>query len=648
MCGIAGIARSDASAVDGRLLVRMTRSLAHRGPDGEGFYTSSGVGLGHRRLAIIDLSDAGTQPMSNEDGTVWVAFNGEIYNFRDLRRDLEQRGHRFHSRTDTEVLVHLYEEYGADLVQHLRGMFAFAIWDDKRKSLLLARDRIGIKPLFYWIKAGELRFASEIKALTIDPAVSSEIDPLALDAFFAQRYVAAPSTMLTSVRQLEPGEVAEFGPKGVLVRRRYWQPTYDVDRSSRDWERELEACLRDSVKSHLVADVPYGALLSSGVDASVLLSLVAAEHSGRSISFTADFEDESFSEGKQARRMAEALKAENHQTLVSAPTVDELRTIVHHAEEPLGDASVIPFFKVCGLAREHVRVALSGEGADELFAGYETYAASMFARYYRKTPALVRRGVRRIIDGLPDREAHIPVEEKLKRFVRGVEFPAEMSHLAWREIFSVEQRKSILSSPVFNGGGFVPHVYDELNRGDIPDYLNRLLFIDLRYYLPSDMLVKADRMSMAHGLEIRVPYLDHQVVHLISQMPPELKLKGMTKRKWLLQRCADRILPILPARKKHGFNAPLAKWFRGPLREPLADLLSVENLRNRGVLEPDGVQQILSLHLAGARDCSHELFVLLVFVLWQDNLKEWRLPRAETGPQSWAPPLGFFNSTGTS
>ncbi len=629
MCGFAGLVRLDGGPIDEALLARMTRVIAHRGPDGEGLRTLAGgqVGLGFRRLAILDLSDVGMQPMSNEDGSVWVAFNGEIYNHAELRERLVARGHVFRSRTDTEVLVHLWEDEGPDLVHSLRGMFAFAIFDERARTLCLARDRLGIKPLFVAEHAGMLRFGSELKVLLQDPSLPRELDPHALDAYLAQNYVAAPRTLLRVVRQLEPGErvVYQLPAAGEAPRveaRRYWQLRFPDERerpqrSDGEWVELLESELRAVVKSHLVADVPVGALLSGGLDSSTLVGLVKREHGARTLTFTAEFAEATYGEGALARSYAEAIGAANEQVLFGPPSLELLRRIVWHSDEPTADLSMPPFFAVCELARRHVAVALSGEGADEVFAGYETYAASLVARRWQAAPSPLRAAVRALAESVPDSDAKIGLGQKLKRFVRGVEEPGESAHLAWRRICEPSLRRELL------GREQVPSTFglEAFQRSGTAHPLERMLFADLSYYLPSDMLVKADRMSMAHGLEARVPYLDHVLVELAAAMPPRLKLRSLTERKWVLRRVSERVLPpaVRVPKAKKGFNVPMAEWFRGPLREVLVDLLSPERVARIGLLSPQVVTSLVRSHLGRERDRSFELYGLLMLSLWADH-----------------------------
>jgi asparagine synthase (glutamine-hydrolysing) len=623
MCGFAGIARADRAPVSGPLLRAMTSAIAHRGPDGEGFHEEPGVGLGFRRLAIIDLSPSAMQPLANEDGSVWVVFNGEIYNFRELRERLVERGHVFRTRTDSEVLVHLYEEHGAGLVSELRGMFAFAIWDRREQRLVLARDRLGIKPLFVAEVRDrgepELRFGSEVKALLADPGLSRELDPAALDAYLAQNYVAAPATLLRAVRQLEPGELAVW-QGGRLTRKKWWDlsfPAARPRRSAAEWTDALEHALVGAVRSHLVADVPVGALLSGGLDSTTMVAVVAREHEGRTLTFTADFGEATYGEGGLARANAPRLGVENEQVVFGAPTLELIRRVVWHADEPTADLSMLPFFAVCELARRHVTVALSGEGADELFAGYETYTASLVARAYQRVPRPARALVRRAVHALPDPDTKISATQKAKRFVDGAELQGEAAHLGWRRICSPALRRELMVDPA---------VVDEvpgqrvLARAPGAHPLERMLYVDATYYLPSDMLVKADRMSMAHGLEVRVPYLDHPLVELAASIPPELKLRRLLERKWILREASRRVLPpgIELPRGKKGFNVPMAAWLRGPLREPVRDLLSGPSVRRLGLLRPERVRRLCDEHMAG-RDRSFELYGLVALTLWAEH-----------------------------
>lgn len=622
MCGFAGIARLDGGAVDADMLSRMTRSIAHRGPDGEAFHREAGIGLGFRRLSIIDLSPEAMQPLANEDESVWGVCNGEIYNFEALKRDLAAKGHRFRSHTDVEVLVHLYEELGPEFVTKLRGMFAFAIWDAKLRRLVLGRDRLGIKPLFVYEGKDEVRFGSEIKALLACGDIPKDVDIGALDGYLAQNYVAAPATLLARVRQIEPGEIAILSERENR-RVRYWEPRFDGPRSRlspTEWIDKLEAKLDETVRSHLVADVPLGAFLSGGIDSTSLVALVARARREPTLTFTAEFEEASFGEGSAARASAEALGVSNSQVLFGAPTLEMLRQVVHFSEEPTADLAMPAFYAVCGLARRHVTVAMSGEGADEVFAGYETYVASRLARQYQRVPSAARSLVRRAIEWFPDAETKIPFRAKLKRFVRGADVEGEGAHFAWRRICDPELRQALLvdAAPAVRE----PHGADVFDRATSDDALERNLFADLCYLLPNELLVKADRMSMAHGLEVRVPFLDHELVDLATSIPPELKLRRGFERKWILREVSKRILPptLRIPRGKKGFNAPMAAWFRGPLREALGDMLSPSRMRRLGLLKPRVVDALLSEHLRGEHDRSFELYGLLLLSLWGDEV----------------------------
>jgi asparagine synthase (glutamine-hydrolysing) len=507
------------------------------------------------------------------------------------------------------------------MVHGLRGMFAFAIWDARKRRGLLARDRLGIKPLFVYERGEELRFGSEIKALLAGGGVSRTIDPVSLDAYLAQNYVAAPRTLLSEVRQLEPGELMVF-EKGRSVRRRYWDLHFDRgpgEGTPSQWVDRLQEKLEETVRRHLVADVPVGALLSGGIDSTTLVSIVRAQHRDQTMTFTADFAEASYGEGRIARQMAAALGASNEQVVFGAPSIDLLRRIVAHAEEPTADLSMPAFYAVCELAGKRVKVAVSGEGADEVLAGYETFTASYLGHGFRRLPTSARRAIARAVEALPESESKISAQYKLKRFVRGVEAPETTMHLAWRRICEPELRRELVgdASRVIE-----THGSEVVARATSQHPLERMIFTDVRYYLPNALLVKADRMSMAHGLEVRVPYLDHEFVELASAAPPNLKLRHFTGRKWLLRRVADRVLPAgvrLPTAKK-GFNLPMVSWLRGPLKEPMLDLLSRGSLKKAGLLRPEAVERVIDEHLRLGRDRSFELYGMLVLSLWADEV----------------------------
>jgi asparagine synthase (glutamine-hydrolysing) len=616
VCGICGLA-SKSGAVDPERLRAMSATLVHRGPDSDGELLDGPVGLAARRLSIIDL-EHGDQPIANEDGTVHVVQNGEIYNFRELRAELERSGHRFSTRSDTETLVHLYEEYGEGFAERLRGMFAVALWDARRRRLVVARDRYGIKPLYYRHEGGELAFASELRALP-----RGEVDLDALEAFLAFNSIPAPYSIFTGTLKLPAGHVLIW-EDGRMRIERYARPApvpaTEVRRDdASELAEELRARLRDSVRAHLIADVPVGVLLSGGVDSSLLAAL-AAQESGEPVhTFSIGFEERSFDELDDARSVA-ATYGTRHEELVLRPDAALLLPRLAEAfDEPFADSSALPTYLVSELAARHVKVALSGEGGDELFGGYYTYAADLLAlRVGRLAP-----GVRPLVERLPSSSRKASFDYKAKRFVRGANLPPLERHHAWKEIFSDEARTELIGGRP--GSDPVDLLRVRFGETEGAELLARLQDVDLGTYLVDDLLVKTDRASMAHSLEARVPYLDPLVTGLALALPTRLKVRGLRK-KVLLRKAAA---PLLPRRivygRKRGFSIPAAAWLRGELEPFARDVLAPETLRRQGFFRPEPVTRLLDRHVAGEEDLSRQLWGLLAFTLWHERHVE-RVP----------------------
>jgi asparagine synthase (glutamine-hydrolysing) len=616
MCGICGLAALDgAGPVDGRLLAAMNAALVHRGPDDEGTLLDGPVGLAARRLSIIDVA-GGHQPIANEDGTVHVVQNGEIYNYRELRDDLAARGHRFATHCDTEVLVHLYEERGPRFVEVLRGMFAVAVWDAARRRLLLARDRYGIKPLYWRAGGGTLAFASELKALLRDPGFSREVDLDALEAFLAFNSIPAPLTIFRDARKLPPGHLLTWEPGGEPRVERYARPApADAGAVRREPAGELAAelreRLRDSVRAHLVADVPVGVLLSGGVDSSALAALAAESSDERVRTFSIGFEERSFNELDRARLVAQRFGTDHHELVVRPDASELLPRLVDAFDEPFADSSALPTYLVSQLAAEHVKVVLSGEGGDELFGGYFTYVADLLAPRVGWAAAAARP----LIERLPSSSRKVPLEYRAKRFARGARLPPLERHHAWKEIFSPEARAELLAA-----GDGRRHDPLDLHRARYEETagaepLARLQDVDLGIYLADDLLVKTDRASMAHSLEARVPFLDPAVTDLALALPTRHKVRGLSKKR-LLRRAVAPLLPreILRA-PKQGFSIPAAAWLRGPLEPFAREVLS----RGNDVLDRDAMLRVLDAHVARREDLSRQLWGLLTFTLWWER-----------------------------
>jgi asparagine synthase (glutamine-hydrolysing) len=618
MCGICGIAAPGRGAVaDVEAVRRMNARLVHRGPDSDGLFHDGGVALAMRRLSIIDL-DGGDQPIANEDGTLTVVQNGEIYNYRELRAELERRGHRFRTHSDTEVLVHLYEEHGDAFAERLRGMFAIALWDARDRRLLLARDRFGIKPLYYRLRDGTLSFASELKAMLEQPGFSREIEPRAVAAFLAFNSIPAPLTIFAEARKLPAGTLAVWRD-GELTQRRYARPEPVLAKQARrrpqgELAGELRETLRDSVRAHLVADVPVGVLLSGGVDSAGLVALAAGEQADPVKTFSVGFEEASFDELDRARLVATRYGTEHHEIVLRPDAVELLPKLVEAFDEPFGDSSALPTYLVSELAAGEVKVALSGEGGDELFGGYYTYVADLLAARVGRLAALAAP----LAERLPSSDAKVSLDYKAKRFARGAHLPPLERHHAWKEIFSRELQAALLGprDPGWDPVDLYRERYAE-TAGAEP--LARLQDVDLGIYLVDDLLVKTDRSSMAHSLELRVPFLDNEVAAMALGLSTPLKVRGLAKKRLLRQALA----PLLPKEvlrgPKQGFSIPVAAWLRGPLQPFARETLSAETLARQGWLDPATVAAQLDAHCSGREDLSRQLWGLIAFTLWFDR-----------------------------
>jgi asparagine synthase (glutamine-hydrolysing) len=610
MCGICGIATTRGGA-DVDALRAMSDLLVHRGPDSSGQHVDGGIALAARRLSILDL-EHGDQPIANEDGSCVVVQNGEIYNYPALRRDLERAGHALRTQCDTEALVHLYEEHGVGFAERLRGMFAVAIWDAPRRRLVLARDRYGIKPLYYHHVGDELRFASEVRALP-----RGEIDLDALECFLAFNSIPAPYSIFRDVRKLPAGHVLVWEDGAVTIER-FARPGPALDNDVRDGDEaelieELRARLRDSVKAHLLSDVPVGVLLSGGVDSAALAALAAQETAEPVHTFTIGFAERSFDERAEARLVAERYGTEHHELLVRPEPKLLLQALAEAFDEPFADSSALPTYLVSQLAAEHVKVALSGEGGDELFGGYYTYSADLFAD--RLAP--LARVARPLVEALPASTRRASLDYKAKRFVRAAHLPPLERHHGWKEIFSTEARAELTGrSPAFDPVDVYRTRYAET--AGAPQ-LARLQDVDFGVYLVDDLLVKTDRASMAHSLEARVPFLDPLVTHLAFALPTRLKVRGLAK-KILLRKAVEPLLPqeVVHGRKR-GFSIPAAAWLRGELEPFARETLSPENLRRQDFFQPQPVTRLIDEHVAGKEDWSRQLWGLLAFTLWYER-----------------------------
>ena len=621
MCGICGIASTNGSAVTDRVAA-MSATLVHRGPDSFGEFSDGDVALAARRLSIIDL-ETGDQPIANEDGTVHVVQNGEIYNYRELRRELERAGHHFRTQGDTEVLLHLYEEQGDRFAERLRGMFAIAIWDGRRRRLVLARDRFGIKPLYYRAAEGELAFASELRALP-----RGEIDPDALEAFLAFNSIPAPLTIFREIRKLPPGHLLIWEDGRVDVRRFARPAPIEEVREDEEAElvEELRSRLRDSVRAHLVSDVPVGVLLSGGVDSAFLAALAAEESSETLRTFSIGFEERSFDELAGARLVAERYGTQHRELVLRPDAALLLPALADAFDEPFADSSALPTYLVSQLAASDVKVALSGEGGDELFGGYYTYAADLLAA---RVGGLARLAGP-LVERLPTSTSRASFDYKAKRFVRAAHLPPLERHHGWKEIFSPDLRAELTGgSSAFDP---VDILRDRYRETEGAEELARLQDVDLGIYLVDDLLAKTDRASMAHSLEARVPYLDTVVTNLALALPTRHKIRGLTK-KVLLRKAAAPLLPReIVHGKKRGFSIPAAAWLRGELEPFARETLSRETLHRQGFFSPEVVGRLLDDHVAGREDRSRQLWGLLAFTLWYERHVE-RSPQEASRPE---------------
>ena len=624
MCGIAGFVNLDGATPQADDLSRMIRTLAHRGPDGEDVRICGHAALGHRRLAIIDLSAAAKQPLSNEDGSVWVTFNGEIYNFVELRAELVALGHTFRSRTDSEVIVHAYEEWGLQAVERFNGMFAFGLWDQRQRRLWLVRDRLGVKPLFYAQLPHRVLFGSEIKAVLADGDVARTLDHTALAYYLALNWMPAPHTLFAAVRQVLPGHYLTIDSDGRLNDVEYWDLTFHEQatrRAEQDYVDEFDALLRDSVRLRLVSDVPFGSFLSGGLDSSAVSYHMSQLMSSPVKTFSIGFQERSFSELEYAAQVARTIHSEHHERIVDANAAAVLPTIVWHGEEPTADSSMVNVYYLAQMARERVTMVLSGDGADEILAGYPTYQAYYLHRLYRQVPAIVRRQVLMpLVNALPVSDNKVSWDFKLRRFVRAGDLDSFDAHATWRMVFDADARAELLG-PVRGTPGVTADAITLYQswyaKTNATSALNRLLYVDTRLYLPNDMLVKVDRMAMAHGLEAREPFLDYRLVEFLATVPPHLKLKQFRHKKHLLKRAMAGKLPnAIIRRKKEGFNLPKGRWMKSNLKEFVTDHLAPSRVREIGLFDHRVVERLLSEHFSGKADNSFHIWCLLTLVLW--------------------------------
>src|SRR5215510_4651542 len=620
MCGITGFVRNDGKPVDEALLARMNEAIRHRGPDEDGFYVNGSVGMAMRRLAIIDLK-SGQQPIHNRDRTAWIVFNGEIYNYLELREKLEKLGHTFYTNSDTEAIVHAYDQYGSDCPKHLRGMFAFAICDIRTQELFLAGDRVGKKPLLYSQLNGQLVFGSEFSALLQHPDISRDIQPEALDHYLSFMCIPAPLTAYRAIRKLEPGHSLRWR-NGEIKLERYWQPDFShkLDITEEEaGERAIEV-LREAVRLRLISEVPLGAFLSGGIDSSAVVALMSEESSEPVKTFSIGFEEQDFSELHHARRVAEHVVADHHEFIVRPNAMEILPTLVEHYGEPFADSSAIPSYYVSRETRRYVTVALNGDGGDECFAGYERYAAMNLAQRYTKLlPAALRTGViGSVANALPEFRSRGPLG-KGKRFLQAASLSPIQRYLRWISAFDENAKRDLYSDQFreqtrgFSTASIIEPWFAKANGAGVVD---ASLLTDTMTYLPNDLLVKMDIASMTVSLEARSPFLDNHLMEFAARLPEKLKLRRMTT-KYLLKRILKDLVPQENLKRgKMGFGVPIGHWFRGTMQPFLRETLLSQKALTRGLFKKDKVQQIVDQHVAGRIDHSHRLWSLLMLELW--------------------------------
>lgn len=657
MCGIAGWinlkqfgSNADAEAV----LHSMCETIVHRGPNSEGLWLDETVALGMRRLSIIDLK-TGDQPVFNCDKSVIVMMNGELYNYRKVRKELEAKGHKFTTRSDTEILPHLYEEYGDALLEHVNGMYAFSLWDAKRKKLIIARDRFGEKPLYYGIFDGKLIWASELKAIVAHPAVAPELDLNALRHYVSFDYVPAPMSIFKGIHKLPAAHVLTV-ENGEVKTRRYWDLSWsadtpvrmnvastrtsangqdnlaggtgDSDKSVRapslsEKAQELKDLLSDAVRMRLVSDVPLGILLSGGIDSSTVAAFAVQHADERVKTFSIGFEEESFDESKFARRVAKHLDTEHYEDKLSVTTAGDLiAEIGTWLDEPMSDGSLIPTFLLAQFVRKHVTVALGGDGGDELFAGYPMYYAHTVAAKYLAIPAFVRSGlIEPVVNALPVSTKNMSFDYKAKRFVRASKFDNVIRHHSWFGSFSLDQHEALFTKDVLaqTHADIYKGVRELVGRSDAKNVIEQMQYADINFYLAEDILTKVDRAAMAVSLETRAPFLDPRVGQFAASIPVEYKLKGKSGKHILKEAMKDLLPHDILHRPKKGFGIPIAEWLKGRLNPLMHEMLDAKRLKEQGLFNADYVQKLISEHETGKASHHKELWTLLVFQLWQQN-----------------------------
>lgn len=622
MCGIVGMLDQRRHRIDPSWIDAMNESIIRRGPDDSGRYVRDQVGLGMRRLAIIDVA-GGHQPVHNEDQTIWAVFNGEIYNHRELRLDLERAGHRFYTQSDSETLVHLYEQYGVEGVSRLRGMFAYALWDQTRERLVLARDRIGIKPLYYTEVDGRLVFASELKAFFMAPGFAADLNPSAIDQFLAHLYIPGPETIYRNVLELPPAHTLVH-EGGRMVIQRYWTLRYQSEErlSLNDWKEQVLNQFQDSVRSHLISDVPLGAFLSGGIDSSAIVGVMARSSSKpvRTFSIGHDGEGAFQDERPFAKIIAERFQTDHHEFVVTTDIQDLFPKLIECFDQPFADSSAIPNYYVTKLTRQHVKVALSGLGGDELAGGYERYLGMKWAEIFRKLPKFMRGMLGEAwVRSLPDVANGHPGMSRLKRFLASAAKPTPQRYADLVTTFSAEERVRLIDRDFLctaNQREPEESILESFSSLDADSLLHSMLLCDMNMYLPGDLLNLTDRVSMHHSLEVRVPFLDHPLIELMAKVPERYKLSLTSKKIIFKQAFSELLPPSILHRRKLGFSVPMGLWLRTDLRSFMCDILSEKQVEATGYLNAAEVAKIITQHTAGEVNHENKLWALMNLVAW--------------------------------
>lgn len=626
MCGICGVLNFDREDHVLESDIRcMCKVITHRGPDDEGIFVKKNIGIGMRRLSIIDLS-TGRQPISNEDGTIWIVFNGEIYNHQEIRQELIKKGHRFKTKSDTESILHAYEEYGEDCPQKLNGMFGFGIWDGRKNRLFLARDRLGIKPLYYYKDHKRLIFGSELKSILQIKNVPRTVNLKALDNFLTFEYVPAPLSIFKGISKLQPAHSLTWDNGDTRIKN-YWNFSFKPNSSSEDEIcEEFRELLRDSVKIRLMSDVPLGAFLSGGLDSSTIVAFMADLVNQPVKTFSIGFKDSSYNELRYAKIIANKFQTEHHEFTIEPSAIDLTENLVkNYVDEPFGDFSLFPTYLVSKMAREYVKVVLSGDGGDELLAGYDAYIAHKFGTYYLKLPKFVRKYViNAILNKIPPTEKKKGLINRVKRFVEGTELPDDLQHARWMIFLTELERRQLYTESCLekieenDPYDFIRYFFKTAPSNDNLDCQQ---YVDINTYMVDDILVKVDRMSMATSLEARVPFLDHRLVEFMASVPSRLKLAGLShqKTKYLLKKAMSDILPSeIIYRGKEGFSIPIKNWLKNDLKPMITEVLSPERIKSEGFFNPNYVEQLKLEHLNNTQNHSHRLWALMMFGIWYD------------------------------